>query len=500
MVSAFILTKKTLRNLLNYLIMRKLLTLFVASIGLFACSKDAGSPSLDKDEFNVAFEIKAPASGAVIYRSVPEAIPEETAINSLYVFVFGPNPDVLAADVGTTNSYILEGLFSYENLAVSGGATVNISDIKVSGKNLKRFYFVANHQVGSTAKMPETTMFNYGAQPVNDVDPIIDIFGGTSYVPPGMPMSYVTEIDFSTGSPVPAGPVAIDMLRTYGRIDVVNGTENYRIEKAQFYSRGGTFLFGPNAVTENDGVFTTIVGNLTVSGRTTNYGSVMYTYGNIDVDLEPSPTLDPEDLSTFSLKPAVGYIHEAPASSSIDPFVRLKCVNIDNSSDQRMLDIPFESAGVKVPISRNNVYKFYVSEVVYGNLKASIEVEDWNTDGGMPGVDEQTPVNIALTSAYPVSGAVYPTFTNGSLVVPAAGGSYTIECYADGIDIVLMEAVNCSWISNVTVTPIADGKFELKLDVSPYVDGAQNRIHSIYLKTDRPTQPSAGVRVTQVTI
>lgn len=492
--------------------MKKLFLLLAASAMVFAsCSKDdnrAETPA--GDDMYVSFHVKAPASGVVTYATVPDAVPEESKVNVLYVYVFGPN----GGTNGNTDDYTLEGFYTYKN--PSANATDYLIDnVKVSGRNLKHIYFVANRLnsmvVGTTL---ETSMVNAGCGTVSTTgsQPFISLTGHEDYVSKGLPMSAYTEVDFTTGTADPATHPGVALLRGVARFDLQNATENYTIESIVVRSRDNGYMFPSefNVDGTYKGLLYTGMDAFTVANtsREDNFGYAgnKNNYGEIDLlatrgsYLAPGGDADP--VANPSEMFGAGYLYEASATDGASLVI--KCRN-NVTNELRALEIPFEQSNAAIAVERNYVYTFKIHETVYQGLEASFIVAEWEDSPAVLEIEVPMVVAFNLVSNNVLADGETLTSSATSWTlgnVPLAGGSYSINVDAQGVAVSLLDAdqlTDYPWIKNFAIALNADGKtYDVTFEVDTRAAGkTYNRTASLILKADLPTSPAMTFVVSQ---
>jgi len=470
--------------------MKKIFLLLAACTAIFAsCSKEDANiqnSATTGDEMYVSFNVKAPASGVVTYTPVA-AVATESAIHELHVYVFGPK-EVPAGDPaeGTTDAYVLENKQVFKNLSASG-ETYDASDLQVTGRNVKRIYFVANRVPGATVgSTTETGFINStvgsitaatGTQPyisltgwgIDEVSGALKPAGwDTEMFKPGLPMSGFAEIDFSTGTP--SGSTNVAMLRSVARIDVGNRTKNYTVTSVTVKSRSNGFNF-PSKFNVTTGAYEGFLypGIDALTLPATSAGTVRVDNGGYPNN---APTMIYAPIPTTVVpadeKLAVGYLYEAPAG---DASVVIKCYN-SASNTYRVIEIPFVQYGDAVAVNRNYVYRFEVTETETEDLEAGFVIVQWENAGIVKAIDENISAPVVFSA---VDGDAGATLSGSTVIVPASGGTVTITASASGLPVVVAPYMDMNtvfganpafqWASGWTITSLGGGEYEISFTV-----------------------------------
>lgn len=499
--------------------MKRIFLLLAACAAIFAsCSKNEGADASNGDDMYVSFHVKAPASGVVTY-AVSDAVPAESKVNVLYVYVFGPNANASATEVGTTDEYVLEGLYTYKQPAADATDYI-IDNIKVTGKNVKHIYFVANRRIvaGSVGTVKETAIVNAGCGAVapQSAQPFISLTGHGEYPWIGLPMSAYTEVDFSSGTAAPATHPGVALLRAVARVDVLNATKNYNIESIAMRSRSNGYMF-PSAF-DGTGAYVGLLYTgmdafvMPNTSRADNFGyaATKELYGDIDFATVHggvlAPSADPDPVANPSSQLGAGYLYEAGAADGASLVV--KCRNTV-SGELRVLEIPFEQGLPLAPIAvqRNYVYTFKIFDTTYEGLEASFNVADWEDSPAV--LEIEIPMNVAFTMAIPAAtplagGETFAVNSNGGYDlnnIPLAGGSYIINIDSQNVAIAVDqdELDMYPWIQNFAITPNADGLTnDITFDVAARAAGfTYNRGGAILIKGNLVTSPAITIGLSQ---
>jgi hypothetical protein len=460
----------------------------------------------------VSFLVKAPASGVVTYAQVPDAVPDESHVKVLHVYVFGPN----GGASGTTDDYSLEGLFTYrEPTLVATDYTVD--NIRVTGKNIKHIYFIANRNVvpGSVGAMKETAMVNALCDAVSSSgdQPYISLTGHANFPWDKLPMSAYTEVDFSSGTPSPSTNLGVALLRAVARIDVVNATQNFTVEGMFVRSRDRGYYF-PSAFDPATGAYIGLryagMNAFTLPAtdqRTDGYTGTKILYGIVDFAAVHGSVLAPGTGNPIvpTSRLGAGYLYEASAADSASLVVR--CVDNVNGG-LRYIEIPFEQGYplASIAVERNYVYTFRIDETTYRGLEASFIVAQWEDSPAVLEVD--VPMGIAFSMAIlptaPLSnGESFKANASGGYDltdIPQTGGSYVININSHAVPIAPdnTQMGLYPWIQNFTISPLkADNTFDISFDILSYTGATYPRTGSIVLKGNLPTSPTVTLGLSQ---
>jgi hypothetical protein len=484
--------------------MKKTILLLVAGVILFSsCAKNENPLQDDNiltgDEVYLSFVVKAPASGAVTYAPVPDAVATESQIFNLYVYVFGPDPNASVANAGTTDGYLLEGTFTYGSPVADGSGAYTVSGIKVTGNNMKHLYFVANRQIpgATTGVTKETAMVNSLAGLIDPagLQPHISLIGHPrTFLQKGLPMSAYTEADIRTGTP-PATMASVEMLRAVARVDIYNATTSYVVENLIIKSHNDGFLFPSlfDATGNYIGLLYTGMNTFTLpTARTDGYAGALAEGGKIGIGNPldgtgtatgpfPYPGIQPfanngavpADTDYASVKRGAGYLYEAPAAAGAEIIVVAKHTVSGLTRAVRAAFVQGTPA-VPIDIKRNHVYKFVITESDPNSLVVDpMDVEDWD-DGEKVKIDIPLSVAFALSVTAPAPLPAGTTFDGISTLngVPAGGGAYTVNVNAQGFPIstdddLMQQYDTDGWITNFDIsTQLPDGSYNVTFTVT----------------------------------
>ena len=445
-------------------------------------------------EMYVSFQIKAPASGIVTY-AVADAVPAESQINELNVYVFGPDDHASDADKteGNTDAYVLqeEYRFSEADLAFDG-SVYTVSGMKVNGENVKHFYFIANRRWNSTPGTKETSILNAGVGGVSTTatsnQPYISLTGWSrddSYVLTpdqsgkvmtisGLPMSAYAEVDFTTGAPATAPGIA--PLRSVARVDVYNKTTNYTIKGITIRSRDNGYHFpsefdaaGAYVNYLYPGMAALVypsatgpdprIGNAGYAGTRNFYGFIEAPAGGLAPSSDPDPKANPTKWL------GAGYMYESPAhgTGGLDGATIIVEVEHDVTGQVRALEFLFHDGTDYIAVKRNNVYTLNILETLSNDLHLGYTVTDWKDAAELEIKINATPKAVfAVGAATDIpTGASMSTATTGTMntTLTAIKGvaSYKIIVSASGVPVEFAYASDFTenaWIKNPLLTEI----------------------------------------------
>jgi len=471
--------------------MKRIFLLFAGLAALLAsCAKNEGTQTSSGDDMYVSFRVIPPVSGVVTYATVPDAVPQESQVNVLYVYVFGPN----GGTSGTTDDYTLEGLYTY-NQPGSDATAYTIDNIKVTGKNLKHVYFVANRRVATDIQVgvtKETALVDAGVGTVamNSAQPFVSLAAQPYYPFPGLPMSAYTEVDFTSGTGVAAQPAGspslnVALLRAVARVDVQNATTNFSIESIAIKSRNNGYVF-PSAF-DAAGAFTGLLFSgmdafvMPNATRENNLGypGTMDTYGDVVFNPALAAPVDPgtagwvrDDNPTEQF--GAGYLYEASAADAASIIV--KCRNTTNG-ELRVIEIPFAQTDgqggplANIAVQRNWVYTFKILETVYRGLEATFSVADWEDSPTVLTVPVPMTVSFTMTAPTLGNGETFTANGGGSYTlgsVPAAGDTYVVNINSQNVPIILdPDDLPASWVTASLSAQKGDGTYDLTVVVAP---------------------------------
>ncbi len=465
--------------------MKKILFLMAAAgVMLTGCNKEKETPA-NNEEFTVSFNIKTPVSGSTIYsKATIAAIGNESKINDLYVYVFGPTVETPTS----TDDYILEGIQAVTGTIVAEADQQTVT-IGVRGRNKKHFWFVANRQ------FTDITAANYGTTDETTVlNALLGVMSGTSNIAldgstsvggrPGMQMSAFKEIDFTGGAPSAA--VSIPMVRSVARLDIVNtASATFVIENVIIHSRANGYLFPTVAGSNGKQVWASC-------------NVLPAYYERVDAGLPAGGTIDygtitiPGATDQSQRMNAVGYLYEANATDNA-----YLVVNGKYNGQNKSIQVPFKASATAIAVNRNHVYTFTIKDELSG-LAGTFEVAEWEDGGSISFITDASYAIDYVSRTINSGGTASVASNGGTFTTVNTGGNYTLKYNAHGLTLkTLNTAILPSWVTGATlVYNSTDKVYELTFTVQANATGAQ-RSCSLYLIGDVPSQPGRAIRIVQ---
>lgn len=364
-----------------------------------------GNPETETGNPGLTISIQTPAADGVVFtKAEPLHEDAEWAVKTLNVYLFEKS-----GSQGDDTDYKLFkqtnlDLSSSEDVTDNSNGTYSYNEpitADMIGKTMKVVLVANDEPAGVTPNTDGTSgtglndfkakLANADVSEGSSADVLV---GGTGDVATGFPMSYIAEEDI-TMTPMGAS-VSATLTRTVARLDIFNYTPNLTITGVSLLKAVNKSYLLPQAAfaDPDDASYVTI--NATQEWQTafkSGKGFVQPTKQD-DNQQEPwTPTED--DYKKVNTLKHVLYMYEQANAASDDSKVATVKIEYtlkmgDGSTPKGTLEVALSGIEGK-KINRNTLYtiKLGNGKEVKDEIKASVVVEDWVTDGN----DVDVPVN-----------------------------------------------------------------------------------------------------------
>lgn len=307
---------------------------------------EEGNSHLSGDRQEVKFTLSGFAGGEVPYtRATTPAYGDESKIDKLDIYVFGED--------NTIYGYVFEEVFS--DVTLHGSGNDKTATIGVLGKNIKRFYVIANGDFASLKTLVPgvTTSDEFEALETDK----LDLAHGKLLACPLLMTGASTDISIN---PYNGAPVQITLKRTVARFDIENDARqtNFYLKNVAITNTNEAAVIFPNGneVATNYAIphpAGKIQYNLRNNANTGIVNSLFYLYPQTGKDIAAGGAYITVE----------GEIGEYPDNTKVT------------------FDVPFisKATGNPINIAANTRYVIKINAATTSDIDATINTLEWNT-------------------------------------------------------------------------------------------------------------------------
>lgn len=307
---------------------------------------EEGNSHLSGDRQEMKFTLSGFAGGEVPYtRATTPAYGDESKIDKLDIYVFGEDK--------TIHDYVFEEVFS--DVTLHGSGNDKTATIGVLGKNIKRFYVIANGDFASLKTLVPgvTTSDEFEALETDK----LDLAHGELLACPLLMTGVSTDININSYD---GAPVQITLKRTVARFDIENDARqtNFYLKKVAITNTNEAAVILPNRneVATNYAIphpAGKIQYNLRNNANTGIVNSLFYLYPQTGKDIAAGGAYITVE----------GEIGEYPDNTKVT------------------FDVPFisKATGNPINITANTRYVIKINAATTSDIDATINTLEWNT-------------------------------------------------------------------------------------------------------------------------